>query len=197
MRIIGLTGGIASGKSTVSAMLAELGAYIVDADRLARRVVEPGEPAWQEIVDWLGQGVLLDDGVLDRGKIGAVVFADAAARKRLEAITHPRIRAEMCSQVAVAAEQGFSVAVLDVPLLFEAGWDKMVDETWVVAVDAATQLERLTRRDGMIRGDAEARIAAQMALADKVRLADVVIDNSKDVESTRRQVQIAWQRLKR
>jgi dephospho-CoA kinase len=195
MRIIGLTGGIASGKSTVSAMLAELGAYIVDADRLARRVVETGKPAWQEIVDWLGQGVLLDDGALDRGKLGAVVFADAAARKRLEAITHPRIRSEMCGQVAAAAEQGFGVAVLDVPLLFETGWDKMANETWVVAVDAATQLERLMRRDGLTRGDAKARIAAQMALAEKVRLADVVIDNSKDVESTRRQVQIAWQRL--
>jgi dephospho-CoA kinase len=192
MRIIGLTGGIACGKSTISAMLRELGAVIIDADQLARKIVEPDKPAWQEIVAWLGDEILCPDGALDRKKIGEIVFCDPKARERLEKITHPLIKEATSDMLADAERQGYGVAVLDVPLLFETGFDKFADENWVVYVDEATQQARLMERDGLTREQAMARINAQMKLADKVRLADVVIDNSGDVSSTRRQVEAAW-----
>jgi dephospho-CoA kinase len=192
MRIIGLTGGIASGKSTVSRMLHELGATVVDTDVLAREAVAPGQPAWEEIVAWLGRDVLLPDGSLDRRKVGELVFGDAAARARLEGITHPRIEAAAQEALAAAARAGARVAVLDVPLLYEAGWDGKVDEVWVVFVDEATQKSRLMARDGLTAAQAAARMAAQMSLAEKARRADVVIDNGGDVGSTATQVAAAW-----
>ncbi len=194
MRVIGLTGGIASGKSTVAAMLRELGARVIDADALAREVVEPGRPAWEEIVAWLGRDFLLADGSLDRRKLGELVFADGKARAALEGITHPRIMAAAKEALAAAERDGCAVAVLDVPLLYEAGWDEGVDEVWVVYVDEATQRKRLMARDGLTDGQAAARMAAQMSLAAKAGRADVVIDNSGDQESTAGQVAAAWER---
>lgn len=194
MRIIGLTGGIASGKSTVSNMLRALGAAVVDTDVLAREVVEPGRPAWEEIVAWLGRGVMLADGTLDRRKVGDIVFGDAAARARLEGITHPRIATAAQEALAAAERAGAAVAVLDVPLLYEAGWDKLADEVWVVFVDEATQTSRLMARDGLTAGQAAARMAAQMSLAAKARRADVVIDNGGTPEETAGQVKAAWRR---
>lgn len=194
MRIIGLTGGIASGKSTVSRLLRELGATVVDTDVLAREVVEPGQPAWAEIVAWLGREVLLPDGSLDRRKVGELVFGDRQARARLEAITHPRIDAAAREALAAAERAGARVAVLDVPLLYEAGWDKKVDEVWVVYVDEATQKSRLMARDGLTEAQAAARMAAQMSLAEKARRAGVVIDNGGDPAGTAAQVTAAWRR---
>lgn len=195
MRIIGLTGGIASGKSTVSRMLRELGARVVDIDAIARQVVAPGEPAWREVVDWLGQQVLLIDGNLDRRKVADLVFADSKARARLEAITHPRIGETVDREVAAARNAGLPALVLDVPLLFEAGWVDRVDEVWVVFADEAGRLKRLQERDKLGRQAAEARMAAQLSLDEKVRQASLVIDNSKDIENTRHQVAVAWRRL--
>jgi len=195
VRIIGLTGGIASGKSTVANMLRALGARVVDADVIARRVVEPGQPAWEEIVAWLGRDILRPDGGLDRKKLGDLVFADGEARARLEMITHPRIAAAVEQALAEAEAEGLAAAVVDAPLLYEAGWDAKVDEVWVVAADDESQLRRLTARDGLTPEEAKARVAAQMALAEKRRRADVVIDNSSDLERTRREVRRAWRRV--
>ncbi len=195
MRVIGLTGGIASGKSTVSDMLRALGARVVDTDAIARAVVEPGKPAWEEIVTWQGRGILQPDGSIDRRRLGELVFADKAARAALEAITHPRIEAAAQEALAAAERDGCAVAVLDVPLLYEAGWDKRVDEVWVVFVDARTQLERLMARDGLTAAQAGARIAAQGPLAAKAERADVVIDNGGDPDRTRAQAAAAWRRV--
>lgn len=195
MRIVGLTGGIASGKSTVSRMLVELGVRVVDIDAIARQVVAPGEPAWREVVDWLGRPYLLADGNLDRRKVADLVFADSSARARLEAIIHPRIAEIVDREVAAARAEGLKALVLDVPLLFEAGWADRVDEVWVVYADDETRLKRLQERDKLSRRAAEARLAAQMSLAEKVRQASVVIDNSRDIEYTGRQVMAAWRRL--
>ncbi|MDR3590260.1 MAG: dephospho-CoA kinase [Negativicutes bacterium] len=193
MRIVGLTGGIASGKSTVAGLLEKLGARVIDADKLAREVVRPGEPAWQEIVDWLGPDILLPDRTLSRERIARLVFSDSQARSRLEAITHPAIRRCVKQAVAAAKEQGAAVVVLDIPLLFEVGWTEMMDEIWVVYVDQSTQEARLMDRDRMTLRDALARIASQMSLAEKARLATTVIDNSKDFAYTKEQVEVAWQ----
>lgn len=192
MRVIGLTGGIASGKSTVSRMLRELGARVIDADAIAREVVEPGRPALTEIVAWLGRDILLDDGSLNRAKLGELVFGDSAARAALESITHPRITAAAKAALSAAERDGCAVAVLDVPLLYEAGWDRYVDEVWVVYVDVATQLSRLMARDSLTDSQAAARVAAQMSLEEKARRADIVIDNSGDPQDTAAQVDAAW-----
>jgi dephospho-CoA kinase len=193
MRIIGLTGGIGSGKSTVAAMLVKLGARIIDADKLAREVVRPGRPAWQEIIDWLGPDILQADSSINRKRLGEIVFADPEARSKLDLIIHPYINTAMRQALIKAESAGEEIVVIDVPLLFETGWDRLVDEKWVVYVDKATQLERLMARDKFTRVEAVARISAQMSLTDKVRLADVVIDNSKDYNSTIKQVETAWQ----
>lgn len=194
MRVIGLTGGIASGKSTVTGMLRDMGARVADTDAIAREVVAPGRPAWEDIVAWLGQGILLADGAIDRRRLGDLVFADSAAREKLEAITHPRIAAAVKAAMAAAAAEGLPAVVLDVPLLYEAGWDKDVDEVWVVYVDEATQLSRLLARDDLTPDEARARMAAQMSLAEKARRADVVIDNGGDLAKTREQTAAAWRR---
>lgn len=196
MRIVGLTGGIGSGKSTVAEMLVKLGAQLIDADKLAREVVRAGTPAWQEIVDWLGPDILLPDSSLNRKRLGELVFSDPEARARLDQITHPCIGAALRQALAASASAGAELVVIDVPLLFEVGWDKLTDETWVVYVDETTQLERLMTRDNLSRRESAARIDSQMSLKDKVRLADVVIDNSNDTGSTREQVEAAWKRTK-
>src|SRR5258708_34763565 len=162
MRVIGLSGGIATGKSTVAAMLCERGALVVDADRLAREVVEPGRPALEEIAAEFGPGVLAADGGLDRAGLGAIVFADAERRRRLEAITHPRIGALMQERIAAAVAAAPPLVVVDIPLLFENGRSGMVEGVLVVYADTATQLRRLVERDGITEADARRRIAAQM-----------------------------------
>ncbi len=194
MRIVGLTGGIASGKSTVAGLLEKLGAFLIDADKLARTVVRPGQPALREIVDWLGAGILLPDGTLDREALARIVFSDRQARARLEGITHPAIRRCVEQAVAEAKDRGISVVVLDIPLLFEVGWTGLIDETWVVYVDRPTQEARLMDRDALTREDALMRINSQMNLTEKARLATTVIDNSEDLANTKRQVEAAWRR---
>ena len=195
MICIGLTGGIASGKSTVSDMLRQLGAWIVDADKLARKVVEPGQPAWQDIVAIFGEGILLHDGHLNRKAVGDMIFGDERMRQQLEAITHPRIRQAASEQLKEAALRDLSIVVLDVPLLIEVGWTDMVDTIWVVYVNSQVQIERLMARDGLDREQAIARIASQMRLQDKLQYANVVIDNSNSLEETRQQVLAAWSDL--
>ncbi|RLB97649.1 MAG: dephospho-CoA kinase [Deltaproteobacteria bacterium] len=198
MKIVGLTGGIASGKSTVSRLLAEAGARIIDADVLARQAVEPGQPAFAAVVEHFGSGVLKSDGTIDRDQLAAEVFADPGQKARLERIIHPAVAHAMAARLAeIEATAPESTVVLDVPLLFEAGMDAGLDLVVVVDAPEAVQLERLMKRSGLSRADALARIRSQMPMAEKRRRADVVIDNSGSLASTRSQVLALWRRLNR
>jgi dephospho-CoA kinase len=187
--LVGLTGGIASGKSTVSRQLAALGCQVIDADVLAREVVAPGEPALTAVVEAFGPDVLQADGTLDRARVAAAIFADPAKRKRLEAITHPAIAARRQEKLDELATRGFDgIVVQDAALLIEVGGHAGVDRLVVVYAEPAVQRERLMRRDGLDAAEAERRIASQMALAAKAALAHYVIDNSDSPEETAAQV---------
>ncbi|HVH64831.1 MAG TPA: dephospho-CoA kinase [Candidatus Acidoferrum sp.] len=194
MRVLGLTGGIGSGKSTVASMFTELGAEVIDADQLARDVVEPGQPALEEIVQAFGADIVRPDGQLDRAKLGSIVFADAAARSRLNAITHRRIRERMHHEVQQRSDRQ-GLLLLDIPLLYENARSSLVEKVIVVWVDAATQLRRLTERSGLSSDEATRRIASQMSLDEKRAQADIVIDNTGSLESTRRQVAAIYREL--
>ena len=182
--LVGLTGGLATGKSTVSAILRSLGCVVLDADQLARDVVAPGEPALAAIVEAFGPDVLGPDGALDRKRLGALVFTDPARRRRLEAITHPAIRDRFLARLAELEAQGFEgIVVWDAPVMIETGGHRAMEKLVVVVADAATQRARALARDGD-PADAERKIANQMPLADKAKLADYVIDNSGDRTAT-------------
>jgi len=187
--LVGLTGGIATGKSTVSAILRRLGSEIIDADHLARDVVEPGQPAWTEIVAEFGQDVVTAGGALDRKKLGAIVFANPERRRRLEAITHPAIRERFLARLDELAERGFTgIVVFDAAVMIESGNYKNMDRLVVVVTDEATQMARLRGRDGTDDAEGRRKIASQMPLAEKAKLADYVIDNSGDRDATAEQV---------
>ena len=182
--LVGLTGGLATGKSTVSEIFRDLGCAIIDADILAREVVEPGQPALAAIASEFGADVLRPDGTLDRKRLGAVVFAQPERRRRLEAITHPAIRHRFVARLAELEAQGFAgIVIWDAPVMIESGGYKDMDRLVVVVTDDATQRERALGRDGD-RADAERKIASQMPLAEKAALADYVIDNSGDRAAT-------------
>jgi len=193
MRIIGLTGSIASGKSTVSAILREIGAPVIDADAIVHELQRPGTEVTAAIAREFGPGVIRPDGTLDRAALGRIVFADPERRRALEAIVHPAVRAEMLRRIESLRQEGRPAVVLDIPLLYESGWDRFVDEVWVVFVDRDTQKARLMARNGLSPEDAEVRIAAQADLDEKARRADRVIDNRGDLAGTRAQVLAAWQ----
>ena len=193
MKIIGLTGGIACGKSTVSTELRALGAAIIDADALAHELSQPHQSIYNAYVERFGREIVTADGTLDRAAIARRVFADPAVRAEVEAIAHPIIRSAAEERLRAARAESKRAAVLDVPLLFEAGWDALADETWVVALPREEQLARLLARDtSMDAGEARARIAAQMPLAEKCARADVVIDNSGTVEEIREYIGKLW-----
>ena len=193
MKIIGLTGGIACGKSTVSTELRALGAAIIDADALAHELSQPHRAIYNAYVERFGREIVAADVTLDRAAIARRVFADPAVRAEVDAITHPLIRMAAEERLRAARDENKRAAVLDVPLLFEAGWDALADETWVVALPREEQLARLLARDtSMDAGEARARIAAQMPLAEKCARADVVIDNSGTVEEIREYIGKLW-----
>ena len=198
MRIIGLTGGIAAGKSTVSSRFAEHGAVVVDADRLARDAVAPGSPGLQAVRERFGDAVIAPDGSLDRPALGAVVFADPEARRALEGITHPAVwrLAQQRFDAAEAADPD-AVVVYDVPLLAEAEGSRPLRFDAVVVVDApaAVRIERLVEHRGMRREDAERRVAAQASDADRLALADHVVDANGTLEQTLRSADEVWARL--
>lgn len=192
---IGLTGGIASGKSTVSQMLVSRGAALIDADIIAREIMEPGHPVLHLVVERFGEGVLKEDGTLDRKKLGAVVFSDQAQRKALEAITHPAIRSEMHEIMSrLEAEDPKRLVIADIPLLYESGLENLYDEILVVYVPREVQLDRLMKRDGLILSEAEARLNAQMDIELKKQKADIVIDNSIGINETERQIDEFWRK---
>jgi dephospho-CoA kinase len=192
MRLIGLTGGIGTGKSTVAAMLAARGAALVDSDLLAREVVEPGTPGLAEVVEEFGPSVLLANGTLDRAGLGAVVFGDEAKRLRLNAITHPRVRELMLQRVAAALGSDAPLVVVDVPLLFESGMQGAFEGVLLVWTPPAVQLARLVERDGWAESEAQRRVASQMPIDEKRALATWVIDNSGTVAQTEAQVDDWW-----
>lgn len=195
MKLVGLTGGIASGKSTVSKILAELGATVLDADRIAREVVEPGTPALAAIAERF-RGVIGPDGTLDRARLGARVFSDASERRALNAIIHPRIAEAFLAKTHALAEAGVDLVIYDAALLVENRIHERMDEVIVVHVPRAVQLDRLMSRDGLSPEQAEARLAAQMPLDDKVPLATYVVDNSGSIDATRAQVVALWEKLR-
>ena len=192
MRLIGLTGGIASGKSTVARLLERLGASVVDADLLAREVVEPGEEALKAIAHRFGEEVLNSDGTLNRARLGEMVFSDPTARRDLEAITHPAIRKKADERIARLESAGVETAFYMAPLLFEVGLAPRFPEIWVVYVSPETQLERLMSRDGLERAAALARISSQMPMEQKKALGQVVVDNSGSKEELEAQVKRLW-----
>jgi dephospho-CoA kinase len=194
--LVGLTGGIATGKSTVSSTFRALGAEIIDADLLAREVVDVGEPAYRDIVEEFGAGVLQEDGGLDRKKLGAIVFADAARRKRLEEITHPAIRERFLRRLAELIARDFAgIVFFDAPVMIESGNYLNMEKLVVVVTDDTTQRVRLLGRDGIAADEIERKIASQMPVAEKAKLADYVIDNSGDRAATEAQVVHVYQAL--
>jgi dephospho-CoA kinase len=191
--LVGLTGGIGAGKSAVASRLASHGAVIIDGDKLAREVVAPGSKGLAEVVAEFGSGVLAADGSLDRPALGKIVFADAGARRRLEAITHPRIRVRTV-ELIMAAPPG-SVVVNDVPLLVEAGLATTFELVVIVVAPRETRIERLTATRGMSREEAESRIAAQATDEQRRAVADVVIENNGTLDDLRERVDKVWRGL--
>lgn len=186
--IIGLTGSIASGKSTVSQMLKELGYPIVDADLVARQVVEPGSETLEKIKETFGEDVILPDGSLDRKKVGDIIFSDPASRKRLNDIIHPAIRNEMLRQRAAYMAEGQKVVIMDIPLLFESKLQHFVDKILVVSVTEENQLKRLMERNSLSERESLARISSQLPMSVKEEGADAVIYNNGTIEETKWQL---------
>lgn len=190
--VLGITGSIASGKSTVSVMFQARGATLVSADQLAREAVAPGSPALSRLVARFGREILQADGTLDRIRLGALIFADEAARRDLNAIVHPAIAALAEERLDRLRRAGGGLVIYEAPLLFEAGAESRVDRVLVVKIDPEVQLRRLMQRDGLDETAARQRIAAQMPQEEKLARADFVIDNSADREVTERQVAALW-----
>ena len=186
--VIGLTGGIASGKSTVSNIFKEMNITVVDADIEARLAVMKGETAYLQIIAEFGEEILLSNGEIDRQKLGAIIFHQEEKRLRLNKIVHPEVRKRMNDQVEKVKQNGEEVVVLDIPLLFESKLTYMVDKTLLVYVDNDTQLKRLMTRNHLSVEEAKARIHSQMPLADKISLADAVINNNGSIEETKKQL---------
>ncbi|RIX46512.1 dephospho-CoA kinase [Paenibacillus nanensis] len=191
--IIGLTGGIASGKSTVGSMLVELGARLVDADAVAREIVQPGEPALAAIASLFGQAVLQPDGTLNRSALGGIVFQDGEALAKLEAITHPAIRKRMWDRIHTYKKEAPDGLIIgDVPLLYETNQETLYEGVMVVYVPEEEQVIRLMQRNAMTEEEARRRVSLQMDIEEKRRRADWVIDNSGTLEETREQVLRFW-----
>lgn len=198
MKVIGITGGISAGVSLIAAIFRELGAVVLEADRVAREVVAPGTDAYRRILEVFGRDLVLPDGSLDRRKLGQIVFKDAVARRRLNAITHPEIRRRVQAQIEqLAVEHPDAVVLVDIPLLLDtAGRDAFdLDGVIVVLATPEQQISRLIARDGLTLEEAEQRLAAQRPLAEKALEADWVIDNTGTIERTRSQVEALWNEL--
>lgn len=193
MLVVGLTGGIASGKSTVSNYLRQLGAVIIDADQLARKVVEPGKNAWLRIKEHFGLEVINEDGSLDRKKIGEIVFANPLEREILNKIIHPEVIKETKRLIDHYKEQAdIKLIVVDAPLLLETGMDKLVDEVWVINIEPELQIRRVIKRDNLTREGAINRLKSQMPTQEKLKFAHRVIDNNNSLAQTFDQLEKAF-----
>ncbi|WNC16256.1 dephospho-CoA kinase [Brevibacillus brevis] len=187
--ILGLTGGIATGKSTVTGMLRERGIPVIDADQIAREVVEPGKPAYEAIVRHFGRDILLEDGEINRKKLGEIVFSDEAERQKLNAIVHPEVRRVMREEAEAAEANGADIVFMDIPLLFESKLQYMVEKIVLVYAPADMQLARMMERDELEEEQAHKRLKAQFPIDQKKKDADFLIDNSTTREETERQVE--------
>lgn len=193
MKIIGLTGGIATGKSQVSSILSELGAMVIDADIVAREVVQKGLPAWQQLKDTFGEEYFLSNGELNRRKLGQLVFSHPDELAKLNSITHPAIKAKIEERINDLKVQGYNgIVVVDAALLLEAGWETMVDQVWVVDAPMEKRIERIMKRDNLTRDQALSRINSQMSQQERIAKADKIIYNNSDIDSLREQVQRIW-----
>ena len=195
-RVIGLTGGIASGKTTVSARLQELGAYILDADRVGHQVIAPSGPAYPRVIEAFGRDIVAADGTIDRKKLGAKVFADPANLKRLNAISHPLMAARMAEEIASVRNQADGkrppLIVLDAAILLEAGWDRLCDAVWTVEVSPDIALARLIARNGLSEQQARARLDAQMTNGQRAERAQRIIRNSGTIQDLNAAVTRLW-----
>lgn len=197
MIVVGLTGGIGTGKSTVAAVFREAGAVVVDADRIAREVVAKGRPAWRDIVAHFGRRVLLPDGEIDRKLLGDIIFNDSDQKTRLNQIVHPRVRAETGRQLKeIESTHPKAVVILDVPLLLETGMQRGLSEVILVYVPESIQLQRLRRRDRLTHAEALARVRSQMPIEEKKAKATIIIDNSGTPEETRESARGIFKALK-
>jgi dephospho-CoA kinase len=196
MKTVGLTGGIGSGKSTVSQILAELGAFIIDADKVGHEIYLPGKEAWRQVVAEFGRDILADDQTIDRKKLGAIVFASDEARKKLNSIVHPLMFHDIRRRATEKRAEGFTKPiVVEAAILIEANWLPLVDEVWVVVTGKSAVIERVAVQRGLSARDTEARIASQLADAERLKHANVVIRNDGSLEDLKKQIRIAWERL--
>ncbi len=196
MIVVGVTGGLATGKTTVAGMLAQKGARVLDADTIAADGMRPGQKIFKKVVRRFGPGVVTD-GKIDRRALADIVFRDETQRRILEGIVHPYVAAELKKELNALRREKAEVVVLDVPLLFESGFDRMTDIAIVVKADRATQIARSMKRLSLPRGEAIRRIRAQMPIKEKMRRADIVIDNKGSSGETRKQVNRVWDMLRR
>lgn len=192
MKIIGLTGGIACGKSTVSAYLKQKGAYIIDGDAIAKELSVPGKSIWKAYVEHFGDKILNSDKTLNRRLIGQIVFTDESEKMWMNNTMHPLIKQAIIEKIEKYKQDKVKVVVLDIPLLYEANWDKFADEVWVVRIDKQLQIERIQNRDKLTQKEAISRIEAQMPVEEKAKRADVVIDSSNTPEITCKLVEKIW-----
>ena len=196
MKIIGLTGGIGSGKSTVSKFLAHLGAVVIDADKVGHEVFKPGTKAWQEVVDTFGQGIISADGTIDRRKLGEIVFSNPGARAKLNQVTHPLIYEQVKSRMEEYGRKGVAIIIIEAPLLLEVGWKSLVDEVWVTSASEATVIKRLKEQKGLLEAQSLARIRAQLTDEERIRQADVVIDTDCALDELKERVEALWRKLR-
>ncbi len=188
MKIIGLTGGIGSGKSMITQYLIDQGIAVIDADQLSRDIVKPSTPGLKKIAESFGQEYLLDDGELDRAKMGELVFKDKEKLSLLNSLLHPILRAEIKREIECFRSKGHTLVILDAAILIESKMQDLVDEIWLVYADQETQIERIMKRDGFTRAQVIARIGSQMPIEEKKKHADIIIDNNQSPEKTIEQV---------
>ena len=196
MKTIGLTGGIGSGKSTVSKILATLGAHIIDADRVGHEIYLPGKAAWKQVTEAFGQEILAADHTIDRKKLGAIVFSSPDVLARLNAIVHPIMFEEIRQRIQAKRAEGFAAPiVVEAAILIEANWLPLADTVWVVEADKEAAIRRVSEQRGMSAADAEARIANQLSNAERRQHAQVVIHNNGSLQALEQQIQQAWDQL--
>jgi dephospho-CoA kinase len=194
-KVIGLTGGIGSGKSTVSQILAELGAVIIDADKVGHEAFKPGTPAWHEVVATFGKEVIAPAGEIDRKKLGSIVFGNPEALLKLNRIMHPKMADMMKAQIDEYRRQGVKMVVLDAAILIEANWTPLVEEVWLTVAPESKVMERLKKQRGMTEEQTLARIRSQLSTQERMKYAKVVINNDGDIDELRAKVKELWQKL--
>ncbi|TET39807.1 MAG: dephospho-CoA kinase [Dehalococcoidia bacterium] len=195
MIVIGLTGGILTGKSTVSEMLAQRGAVIIDADKIGHEAYEPHTETWQQVIETFGREILKENGEIDRKKLGEIVFSNPQALARLNEIMHPQMHSMMREEIERLRGEGVEVVVLEAAVLIEANWTDLVDEVWVTIAPEATAIQRLRNRTGLSEDQARARIRSQLSSEERAKHADVIIDTDCELAEVEANVEELWQRL--